>query len=199
MKKHYDSIRFLAVSLDVSSVESIKSLPQRIGSLRKIDILINNAGIIHGRSSEEGQQQQQDLESISRDMLYVFRVNTLGPLLVYECLSKEGANLLADGAKVINITSRMGAMTEPSSGGRLSYRTSKAALNMVTKTLAADYGKNHLFLALHPGYIQTDMTRGRGDMDADEAVGRMRVVIDEKLTKDINGCFYHRDGHPIMY
>src|SRR3546814_15499056 len=79
---------------------------------------------------------------------------------------------------VVNISSRMGSVAENSSGGAYIYRTSKAALNIVTKSLAIDLaGRGITVVCFHPGWLQTDMgSAGANHAPAQSAAG-MRPVI----------------------
>ncbi|EPZ33996.1 NAD(P)-binding domain-containing protein [Rozella allomycis CSF55] len=176
--------------LDVSNADSIAELASNFSKKDiKIDLLINNSGIF----------LKSDFTTKEKDMaeacMEQFKVNAMGPLLVTQSLLP----FMNEGCKVINITSRMGSIEDNTSGGYYGYRMSKASLNMVTKSLAIDLMKYKIkVLALHPGYIRTDMTGGQGDMDPREAVEKMIHVIDD-LSEDISGGFYHRDGYKLPY
>jgi NAD(P)-dependent dehydrogenase (short-subunit alcohol dehydrogenase family) len=122
-------------------------------------------------------------------MVESFMINAVGPLLMIQALN------LANGAKCVNITSRVGSIADNTSGGLVAYRTSKTALNMITKNLSIEM-PSVTFIALHPGYIRTGMTRGNGDMDPEEAVERMNVVIN---SANKTGAFLHRDGHELPW
>ena len=168
--------------LDVCSDASI----QQIVLEDKIDILINNAGILH----------RDDFQTVTREsMLEQFNTNTVGSLMVTKHLLKY----LDQGSKVVNISSAVGSIAENASSNVYGYRASKAALNMVTKNLELDLkGKGIAVLALHPGYIQTNMTRGKGDMGPEESVARMAKII-EDLKLENSGEFRHRDGRVIPW
>jgi NAD(P)-dependent dehydrogenase (short-subunit alcohol dehydrogenase family) len=99
--------------------------------------------------------------------------------------------------KVINITSRVGSIADNGSGHYIAYRSSKTALNMITKTLSIDFPKIP-FLALHPGYVQTRMVGFSGDVTPEESVARMIKVIND-LTLEKSGSFIHRDGHVLPW
>ena len=169
------------LTLDVGDESSIHAFAESLSSTT-IDLLINNAGILI----------QDDLSTAkSGDILDQFRVNALGPFLV----TRQVSSLLAKNAKVVNITSRMGSIEDNTSGAYYGYRASKTALNMFTKSLSLDL-KGPLVFALHPGFIKTDMTGGRGEMGAEEAVSLMAKVIEQ--VKEPGG-FWHRDGYKLPY
>jgi NAD(P)-dependent dehydrogenase (short-subunit alcohol dehydrogenase family) len=166
--------------LDVASQASVDALAKRLADV-SIDILINNAGIT-GHSAE-------DFADLDIDQLdTVLQVNTLGPLRVTQALLP---NVEASGRKVVaNISSMMGSMELNTWGCCLGYRASKAALNSLTRTLAVDHGKRGLiFVTLHPGYVQTDMNDGRGQITPTQsAEGLFKVITG--LTAEDNGRFY---------
>ncbi|KAI9141554.1 putative short chain dehydrogenase [Paraphysoderma sedebokerense] len=179
------------LKLDVSSEPSITKAAEELKNYT-VDLLINNAGILH----------RDDLQAASSEQIMAqFATNSLGPLLVTKaflphlCKSTHGGNIV----KVINITSRMGSIEDNTSGGYYGYRASKAALNQITKSLAIDLKPSKIaVLALHPGMIATDMTGGRGDMGPKEAVECMVKCI-EKLNLESSGEFWHRDGYKLPY
>src|SRR3546814_13363461 len=79
---------------------------------------------------------------------------------------------------VVNISSRMGSVAENSSGGAYIYRTSKAALNMVTKSLAIDLaGRGITEVCFHPGWVQTDMGSPGANLPPAQSVAGMLTVL----------------------
>lgn len=178
--------------LDVSDENSINQLPELIKGV-KLNLLINNAGVY----INDGKIPEDKLNSNS--ILNQFKVNSLGPLLISTLLLP---NLeLGSPSKIVNITSRLGSIGDNSSGNSYGYRASKAALNMFTKTLHLDFttsGKHIAVLALHPGYVQTDMSDQKGDISPDEAVERMISRIDELYLSN-SGRFLHRDGQELPW
>ena len=102
-------------AVDVTDQNCLKGLAQRLSG-RNIDILINNAGVLRNESLGEITYE---------NVLMQFEVNAIGPLQVTEALR----NNLADDSKVALITSRMGSVSDNTSGGYYGYRMSKAALN----------------------------------------------------------------------
>lgn len=156
------------VPLDVTHViskEALLSLPE------KIDILINNAGV-YGPDKKEG----QSLECVKADdMLSVYNVNCVGALRVVQALKKR--IVLARGC-IANISSRMGSSADNSSGGCYAYRASKAALVMVSKSMAVDLLDDGVsVITLHPGWVRTDMTHHTGEIDVQESVNGMCAII----------------------
>lgn len=171
--------------IDVGNPES---LPSGLAALKgvKIDVLINNAGVL-GRDSID----EWDPHTIEHQ----FRVNALGPLLVTQCLLGQ----LKAGSKVIHITSRMGSMQDNSSGGYYGYRMSKAALNAAGKSMANDLKQQGIAVALlHPGYVQTEMVSYGGDISSTDAAARIVARIDQ-VTVENSGTFWHANGEELPW
>ena len=102
----------------------------------------------------------------AEEMMHVFKINTVGPLLVTQQLLKNG--LIGDpakgkgGALVGNVTSKVGSVDDNGSGKGYAYRASKAALNIVNKSMSIDLAdRGVLCELLHPGWVRTRMTQAR--------------------------------------
>ena len=92
------------------------------------------------------------------------------------------------------ISSRAGSIGDLASGGQYGYRPSKTALNMISALLAKDLKESGIAVAiLHPGYVQTDMTSGKGDLTTEESVAGLVQRIEE-LTLENSGTFWHSNG-----
>ena len=171
--------------VDVGSPECLEQVLPILSDL-KIDLLINNAGVL----------ANETLEHMSATTLeYQFRVNAIGPLMITQMLRKQ----LVKGAKVALITSRMGSVTDNTSGGRYGYRMSKAALNIAGVSLAHDLKDQEVAVALlHPGYVQTEMVNNGGDISAAVAVERLIRRIEE-LNLDNTGTFWHSNGEVLPW
>lgn len=151
-----------------------------------IDLLINNAGILHGVPLDN-----LDLDSMRRQ----FEVNALGPLRVTHSLLPA----FRPGAKIALITSRMGSIADNESGGSYGYRMSKAALNAAGVSLARDLESRGIAVAiLHPGYVRTDMTGQSGLIGAEESVAGLLERIDQ-LTLETSGSFWHSNGELLPW
>jgi NAD(P)-dependent dehydrogenase (short-subunit alcohol dehydrogenase family) len=151
----------------------------KIGSL---DLLINNAGVL-----KEG-QTGDDLSSS-------FWLNSTVPFLLTTALLP--ALKKSTSPKVVQITSKMGSIDDNTSGGYGAYRASKAALNMLTRSLAIDY-QDICFLLLHPGWVRTDMGGANAPLSIDESVsGMWKVICDHRLEK--SGAFVDFMGRSIKW
>jgi NAD(P)-dependent dehydrogenase (short-subunit alcohol dehydrogenase family) len=172
--------------VDVSDEEGIAELVAAVGE-RRIDLLVNNAGILVWGDSLE----KLDVDGIRKQ----FEVNALAPLLITQALRGR----LGKGSKVALITSRMGSIDDNSSGGGYGYRMSKAALNMAGKSLAVDLKSAGVAIAiLHPGMVKTDMIRGHGQVEPEDAAKGLLARIDE-LTLETSGGFWHANGERLPW
>ena len=90
-------------------------------------------------------------------------------------------------------------MEDNSSGGYYGYRMSKAALNAAGVSLAQDLKPKGIAVGLfHPGFVQTEMVNGNGDIDADTAAGQLYERIAE-LALNNTGQFFHANGDKIPW
>ena len=97
----------------------------------------------------------------------------------------------------MTISSQLGSIERNTSGGLYIYRSSKAAANAVTRSLALDLKDKHIIaVSLHPGWVQTDMGGPGADIAPEVSIAGMRKVID-KLTFKKSGSFIGYDGETI--
>ena len=174
--------------LDVTDPESVSGLAERLDGMA-IDILINNAGFFD--------RSNRTLEEVEFDvMARTLEVNALGPLRVARALLP---NLEASrGKTIVNITSQMGSI-ERNGGGYYSYRTSKAALNQITVTLARELDdEGFTCIVMHPGWVRTRMGGEAATYSPDESVAGMIGVIRGLTTAD-NGRFLDLDGQEVPW
>lgn len=172
----------------VSEPESLASLVDTLAG-RKIDWLINNAGIADGIAMNE--LNEKTIASCKR----MYEVNSLGPLLTTQALTGN----LTTGSKVGIITSRMGSIADNDSGGSYGYRMSKAAVNAAGKSLSIDLKPRSIAVAiLHPGWVRTDMTGHSGLIDTDESVSGLLQRMEE-LTLATSGSFWHTNGELLPW
>jgi len=174
--------------IDLATDAGCAALAARVAGLR-LDLVIHNAGVL----SEESIDSMDDA-AVAR-IRHQFEVNALAPLRLTALLAPQ----FAQGAKLVLITSRMGSVADNTSGGYYGYRMSKAALNAAGRSLAHDLAPRGVAVALlHPGFVQTPMTGGRGDVDAATAASNLLARIDE-LTPATSGDFRHANGSPLPW
>ena len=168
--------RLHVLPLDVADAKSRTALVGELplvlgddddGAPTRIDLLINNAGVLHS-----GERFGHVEQSILEDSL---RTNALGPFLLAQAL----APLLADAARIANLSTVMASIASRSEFRSPSYCASKAAQNMLTVQLAhALATRGIVVLALHPGWVMTEMGGEHATVATADAVGGLLQVID---------------------
>lgn len=175
-------------ALDTSDFRSCAALGKELAG-QPIDILVNNAGYYGPKRQRVG---DMDFEGWA----YTFSVNTMGPFALSQALH---SNLTAgQEKKIVSITSGLGSTSE-NYGGYIAYRASKAALNNVMKSLAADWRNDSIIsVALSPGWVRTDMGGQSAPLSPEQSVEGMRSVI-AGLTLSDSGKFLEWDGSELPW
>jgi len=162
--------------LDVSLEPSISALAEALQG-ESIDILLNNAGIY-------GDENHDDFGKIDYERwVETFRVNVMGAMKVTETFV---GNVASSEKQVLAfMSSLMGSISDNGSGGSYLYRSSKAALNAIVKSLSIDLKKRGLkAVILHPGWVQTDMGGQKAPIQPSESIKGMRKVLEELGAED---------------
>lgn len=180
------SIAALDVTDQASIYASYRLIVKQTDSL---DLLINNAGIFP-RAERLGNLDADDI-------LEAFRVNSVAPLMVaqrYINLLKVGTN-----PRIVSISSQLGSLARKRDGRDYSYCASKAALNMLTRTLAFGLREEGIIaVVMHPGWVQTDMGGANASLPPERSVAGLLKVIDQLTMKD-TGCFLQWDGGELPW
>ncbi len=175
-----------ALPLDVASAASAAALGRHIDG-RAFDVIVLNAGVYGPRT--------QGLEVPAQDEFdAVMHTNVLGALRV---LPQLGA-ALAPGARLAVISSRMASIGLRTSPSGWLYRASKAALNSVLKDTSLTLAGKAVCVALHPGWVRTDMGGTAAHLDVATSVGDMRRTL-AGLGAGDNGTFLNHDGQPLAW
>lgn len=170
----------------MTSDEAVSRLAQQLEG-KQLDIVVLNAGILRSDSLD-----RLDFEDIRAQL----EVNALGPLRLAAALRKS----LHKGSKIGIITSRMGSIADNGSGGAYGYRMSKAAVNAAGVSLARDLKEEGVAVAIiHPGFVKTDMTGGRGNVEPADAAAGIVERIDKDLTLQTSGTFWHQNGEELPW
>jgi NAD(P)-dependent dehydrogenase (short-subunit alcohol dehydrogenase family) len=174
--------------LDVTDAASVEGFAKRLDGV-SIDLLINNAGIFPMAATLE----EIDFENIIKTL----DVNTVGPMRVTRALLPHLRS--GKGRTIVNITSNLGSIEDNTSGQFYGYRESKAALNMFTRSIAAELRDDgFICIVMNPGWVQTDMGGPQAPLEAPESIRGMRAVID-KLTRADTGTFWQHDGTQLPW
>jgi NAD(P)-dependent dehydrogenase (short-subunit alcohol dehydrogenase family) len=173
---------------DVTDRASLARLARDLAG-RPIDVLFCNAGMFGKR--------QQSVGSVDYDLwAEVMRVNVFAPMACVEALVDNVA--ASDRRQIVMMSSRMGSIGE-NGGGEVVYRSSKAALNAVTKSLSIDLAPRGVTLvAVHPGWVQTDMGGPRATLTPAQSVAGLAQVVQD-LTPAKTGRFFNYDGAEIAW
>ena len=177
-------------ALDVADHVQIDGLAKVLAD-ESIDLLINNAGT-YPDSDKNGFGRIDYAE-----WMEAFRVNTMAPLKMAETFA---AQIERGKYKTIaTITSMMGSIADNGSGGSYLYRSSKAAVNMVVKSLAIDLKQRGITaVVFHPGWVKTDMGGPSALIPAEQSVSGMRKLMG-KLTMADSGRFFAYNGKEIPW
>ena len=184
-----DTRKLHIFELDVSSQKSMEDLTLQLAG-HAIDIFINNAGVYGPRDSTFGKVS-------ANEWAQVLQVNAKAPMILTQLLIDN----LRDGSdkKLLYITSKMGSIDDNKGGGSYVYRSSKAALNAVVKSISVDLRDSGFSVAvLHPGWVQTDMGGPNALIDVTTSVSKMIDVIDN-LNFHNSGSFFNYDGGVIPW
>jgi len=180
-------IRVLA--LDVTDTASVRAAAAGLKG-EAIDLLLNNAGVGSPRNQQIG---GLDYAAWTR----VLDANTLGPMRVVEAFVENVAR--SHQKRIVTITSGMGSVADNTSGGAYAYRSSKAAVNIVMKSLAIDLASRGITcVVVNPGWVRTDMGGSGGKLSPAESIKALRSVI-ASLKPEDSGKFLNYDGHPYPW
>lgn len=205
LAKKYTNVHI--VTLDVVSQESIEKCAEEVGQLVEeegLSCLINNAGI----------NVVADFHSVTAEkMIENFHTNAVAPLMITKAflpLLKRAASRGRSGtmgiqrAAVINMTSLLGSV-ELNCGEMANnfkwypYRTSKSALNMVSRFMAVDLEPDGILcMAIHPGWVRTDMGGSEAPLSPEESIASVLSVIGGLTEKD-HGSFLNLTGEQLPW
>jgi NAD(P)-dependent dehydrogenase (short-subunit alcohol dehydrogenase family) len=182
-----DNLQILA--LDVTDAESVQAAAAELDA-QAIDLLLNNAGIGGPRGQTIG---NIDYEAWAK----VLDVNTMGPLRVSEAFVDHVAK--SERKLVVTLTSGMGSLADNTSGGAYAYRSSKAAVNMVMRSLAIDLAPRGITcVVINPGWVLTDMGGPHATLTTAESVTRLRRLV-QTLEPAQSGKFFNYDGREYAW
>jgi NAD(P)-dependent dehydrogenase (short-subunit alcohol dehydrogenase family) len=166
--------------------EVARELPLVLGD-EPLHLLINNAGLLHS-GERFGQVAAANLEDS-------YRTNAMGPFLLTQALAPR----LADSAKVVNMSSQLGSITNTQRFGTPTYCITKAALNMVTRLLAAALAERGItVVSVHPGWVATDMGGAQAPLEPAKSVAGLLSVIDRLAIGD-SGSFLDWQGDVLPW
>lgn len=181
-----------AVSVHIADMQELSTLQALSYELRNdaIDILLNNAGVY---GSDKNKFGSVDVDS----WMQTFLVNSIAPLKMVEAFSEQLS--MGNRKLVACMSSKMGSMADNGYGNSYIYRSSKAALNAVVKSLSIDLrDRGIISVALHPGWVKTDMGGQNAEISASECVEQLFSNL-SGLTLEDSGRFIDIDGSDIPW
>ena len=172
--------------LDVKDAASVSGLAWQVDG-EAFDTVVVNAGVYGPSISALDTPTEADCD-------HVMHTNVLGPMRVIPQL----AEALAPGARLGVISSRMGSLAMRTNGGVWLYRASKAAVNSVLKDASFVLAGRAICVALHPGWVRTDMGGADADLAVEDSVRDLRRTL-AALTPADNGRFLNHDGQELAW
>lgn len=193
-----------ALKLDVTSSNDISAAAAALSD-RSIDLLINNAGVALDRKANLAEVNYDAwTESLNTNVLGTHRVTAA----LLPALARSGPSF-----KIVCVTSRLGSIANTLAplaydlqSTDVSYRSSKAALNMSAACIAVELRKLHpeaLICVLDPGWVNTDMGSKGGivkpPLEPPEVIAGMMGVIETLTVSEHNGAFLNWKGEPTPW
>ena len=187
-----DADTLTIIATDLTSDESLRSAVASIGD-DAVDLLINNAGTMGDGSFETDGFKFQSFGRFNRDeWRRVFDINVFTPQALAELVADKLAK--AERGVAVTISSMLGSNELNTSGSLYAYRASKAAVNSIMRSMGHDLGRQGVIaVALHPGWVQTDMGGENAEVRVTDSVSGLRRVIAD-LTPEDAGAFIAFDG-----
>ena len=174
-----------AITLDVDDLSSVSGLRSQLGG-EAIDIALYVAGVLAGGNAGDAPPTEVFDQ--------VMRTNVLAPMRVLPVL----AGVLAPGAKLVVLSSRMGSMGLRTNGNSWLYRASKAAVNSVAKDISFGLPDRAICVAMHPGWVKTDMGGAGADLTVSQSIADMIATV-ASLRPEHNGTFINHDGQALAW
>uniref|UniRef100_A0A8C5SAN5 C-factor-like n=1 Tax=Laticauda laticaudata TaxID=8630 RepID=A0A8C5SAN5_LATLA len=201
------NLQIVIITLDTTDPSTVKAAAAKVTDHLKgagLNLLINNAGILN-RSSLETETPESMAET--------YRTNVIGPMIVVQAflplLRKAAQEIPLEGmscskAAIINISSEAGSISsifEWQWGHIIAYRCSKSALNMLSKCQSLHLAKDEILcVALHPGWIQTDMAGSMGSphLTTEQSLQTILNTLG-RLSEKNTGTFVNWEGNLILW
>lgn len=182
------SVGATALRVDVNDENSFGNLAKALNGA-SIDVCIYNAGVLGPRNTGAVPCPEAEFDA-------VFHTNVLGALRAIPLVAPRLAK--AKGTFAF-ISSQMGSIGLQTSAARVTYRASKAALNVVVKTASLEWGPQGVnCVSLHPGWVKTDMGGSDADIEPAVSIAGMRKVI-AGVNGEANGKFFDYTGKELAW
>ena len=192
------------IKVDTLDEASVAETATKCAEAGPIDLVIVATGILHDGDRLQPEKRMHDLDAAA--MADVFRINTIAPAILAKHflpqMRRDGKSAFAA------ISARVGSISDNRLGGWASYRASKAALNMLIKTLSIEHARTHrdgIVVALHPGTTDTALSKPfqrnvpDGKLFSPDFTSECLLRVLDELTSDDTGGFFAWNGDPIEY
>lgn len=199
----FDHIGPATHPLDVTDEDSIRQAVATLGD-EPLDLVIVATGILHRDDDIRPEKSMQELNK--QAMIEVLTVNAIGPALVAKHflprMRRKGKTVFAA------LSARVGSIGDNRLGGWLSYRASKAALNMLLATLAIEHARSRpdsVVVGLHPGTVNSNLSQPftgnlrEGLLFSPKDAATYLLEVIDRLSAADTGDFFAWDGSRIVY
>lgn len=199
----HPSSKVTSLTFDFTDETSIEAATESLRGNGVFDICIIATGLLQG----EGIAPEKNMRAMSLDAFQKsFMINTFGPAVT----AKYFLPLMRRDRKAVfaALSARVGSISDNRIGGWYAYRASKAALNMILKTLSIEFGrrfKDTVIIGLHPGTVDTDLSKPfqgnvpEGKLFTPEfSAAKMLKVIDQVTSCD-SGSLFAWDGEKVPF
>ena len=185
------------IEADLTDDESLAAAVAKIDE-PGIDLLINNAGMMGDASFAEVGLNYQVFGTFDRDeWSRVFDINVFTPMALTELLAEKLE--AAERPTVVTLSSMLGSNALNTMGNVYAYRASKAAVNSIMKSMGVNLGSRGIIcVAMHPGWVKTEMGGPGADISPEESVAGIRRVLNDLTVAD-SGRFMAYDGSEMPY
>lgn len=201
--RSHPSPKVANLTFDFTDEDSLIAAAQALQEVKPFDLIIVATGLLQGA----GISPEKNLRALSHDgFAKSFEINTIGPAMT----AKYFVPLLRRDSKAVfaALSARVGSISDNRLGGWYAYRASKAALNMVLKTLAIEIGrrfKNQIIVGLHPGTVDTDLSKPfqsnvpDGKLFTAEFSAEKLLTVVDRLSFDDSGNLFDWAGQRVEF
>ena len=191
---NFDHPKVIPLTLDLEKETLIQKSALETSQYGPLDAVLVTTGMLH----ENGISPEKSIRDLSGEKLErLYKINTIGPALVAKHflprLRRDGPVLMAA------VSARVGSISDNELGGWYSYRASKAALNMILKTISIEFSRRHkqsIVVGLHPGTVDSDLSKPfqrnvakKKLFTPEESVQYLLNVLDRLKPADSGYCF----------
>lgn len=196
--------RLELVELDVTDEHSIRAAARAVGDrVDRLHLMVNAAGVLHGGEMQP-EKSLSDLDPAA--LRRAFEVNAFGPIL----MAKHFVPFLRHPERAVwaNMSARVGSIGDNRLGGWYTYRASKAAQNMFTRTMAIEMSRvapSAIVFAIHPGTVDTDLSAPFQRNVPEDRLFSVELAADQLMDvirragPEAHGSFLAWDGSPIQW